>query len=83
MLTRMEQVNWNDLVSNITPWSNGFRTWMQSLPEGIDFQTKVAIIGKTVNKSSAFLSYLDLFYYVMIGSLVIMFVPLLYKKYKE
>jgi len=56
---------------------------MQSLPEGIDFQTKVAIIGKTVNKSSAFLSYLDLFYYVMIGSLVIMFVPLLYKKYKE
>ena len=82
MLTRMNQVNWNDLSRNITPWSNGFRTWMQSVPEGIDSQTKFAIIAETVHKSAAIISYLDLFYYAMIGSIVILLVPLLYKKCK-
>ena len=82
MLTRLNQVNWNDLSSNITPWGNGFRTWMQSIPEDVDYQTKFAIIGKTVNKSAAMLSYLDLFHYVMIGSIIIFFVPLLFKKCK-
>ena len=83
MLTRLNQVNWNDLSRNITPWSNGFKTWMQSIPEGIDFQTKIAIIGETVQRSAAFLSYLDLFHYVMIGTIVLLFIPLLFNKCKS
>ncbi len=82
MLSRLNQVNWNDLSRNITPWSNGFKSWMQSLPEGIGFQTKMAVIGKTVERSSGLLSYLDLFYYVMIGTIILFFIPLLYKKCK-
>jgi len=82
MLTRINQVNWNDLSRNIIPWSHGFRKWMQRLPEGVDFQAKFAIIAETVRKSAAIISYLDLFYYVMIGSIIIFFIPLLYKKCK-
>lgn len=83
LLTRMNQINWNDLSRNITPWSNGFKSWMQNLPESIDFQTKIDMIGKIVYKSGAFISYLDLFYYAMIGSIIILLLPLLYKKCKS
>jgi len=83
ILSRMNQVNWNDLVSNITPWSNGFKTWMQSLPEGVGFKDKIAVIGETVYECAAFISYLDMFYYVMVGSIVLVFVPLLFNKCKS
>ena len=79
LLTRMNQVNWNCLSRNITPWDNGYRSWMQSLPD-IDIETKFAVIAKTVGKSAAFISYLDLFYFVLIGSVLILFIPLFLKK---
>jgi MFS transporter, DHA2 family, multidrug resistance protein len=82
LLTRLNQVNWNDLSKNITPWSDVYRGWMQSLPKDIDFETKFAIVAETVHKSAGFLSYIDLSYYVMLGSIVLLFVPLLYKKCK-
>jgi MFS transporter, DHA2 family, multidrug resistance protein len=83
LLSRMGQVNWNDLSRNITPWANGFKRWMMNLPSvGDDYRIKFEVVADTLNKNATFLSYLDLFYLAMIGSIVLLLVPLLYKKCK-
>lgn len=80
LISRNQQVVWNDLGTKISYYATGFRYWSQNLI-GTPF-AKVPIQGSAlfVRQASILQSYLDMFYLTGIGLIVLCWMPLLLKR---
>ncbi|MFN8769433.1 MAG: MDR family MFS transporter [Neisseriaceae bacterium] len=74
ILSRQQQVSWHDLVSNISPYSVGYKQWLSS-GNGNYGQALMMI-----QKQSFFIANIDVFQYSLLGLILIVWIPFVLDK---
>ncbi len=79
VLSTQQQVIWGDLASHVSDYARGFHIWSHNL-SGLSSSRNAQLIAYTVQKSSLFQSYLDL--YFMTGCIIlgIFWMPFILKR---
>ena len=78
IITRNQQVHYQELSSNISSLNQNFQGWMHNLPA--PEITTIAIAKQQIIKQATLLSYLNSFYLVGVLSLLLTIVPFFLKE---
>ncbi|QLE78455.1 multidrug efflux MFS transporter [Francisella sp. Scap27] len=78
IITRNQQVHYQDLSSNISSYNQSFQNWKQILP--VPDITTIAVAKQQIAHQASLLSYLNSFYIIGILSLCLAVVPFLLKE---
>lgn len=79
IVSRQQQVTYNDLGSHVSPYANGFKWWSQSLT-GVPEAMQAQIAHLQVIQQGAIISYLDSFYLFGLIILCCLWLPFVLKR---
>lgn len=79
IVSHQMQVNYHDLAKHVSPYSHGFSWWTQSLAH-VPEQLQIAIAQAKMMTQGSLISYLDLYYFVGIALLLMLWVPFILKQ---
>ncbi|MBY0380154.1 MAG: hypothetical protein K2P99_07130, partial [Burkholderiales bacterium] len=68
---RQQQISWNDLISNASPYNLGYQHWLSSG----HIINSVGISALLVQQQSFFVANLDVFEYSLFGLIAIVWIP--------
>lgn len=74
IVSHQSQVSYHDLASNVSPYNIGYQNWVQNL-NGMPEASTTQIAHMMVLQQSSIISYLDSFYIVGIGILILCWLP--------
>jgi MFS transporter, DHA2 family, multidrug resistance protein len=80
LITHMNQLNWNSIAGYISPYNINYKIWMQNCSAEIASHTRTILASSIVENCSHFLTYIDLFYFVMIACAIVAIIPLFLNK---
>lgn len=90
LVTRHEQLRWNELTQDFTPLHSGFHSFFDGLRQvitmragpGVATRKSYALVQHMLEQQSASLSYVDVFRYLALGSFACVFVVFMLKGVK-
>lgn len=80
IVSRQQQVSYNDLAAHVSPYTTGFRWWSQALGSQVPDNMQAQVAHLQVIQQGAVISYLDSFYLFGLGILVLLWLPLILKR---
>ena len=80
VLSRNEQISWNDLSTHITPFNNAVQQMQNGLLQGMSIQKQVTILSQQVQAQAFLIANINLFYLGGIMALSLCLLPMFLAK---
>ena len=80
MLSRNEQISWNDLSAHVNPFSNSLQQMQNGVLQGMPIQQQITILAEEVQSQAFLIANINLFYLGGIMALVLCVLPMFLAK---